>query len=76
MVAMLMGNQHGIQVLNVFADSRQPGSDLLLAQAGVDQDAGARCRDERRVARTAARQYADFDDDAVSLPKQYAPQMF
>jgi len=50
MVGMLMRDENCIQVSRIFANRSQTLKQLFAAEAGVDQNTGARRCDESRVA--------------------------
>ncbi len=62
MIVVLVGDQHGIERVDVFADSGQALGNLAAAEAGIDQDAGAVCGNERGITGAAARENANLDD--------------
>ena len=47
MIVVLVGDQDGIERIDVFADGSQAFGNLAAAEAGIDQDAGAVRSDER-----------------------------
>jgi phosphoribosylformylglycinamidine synthase len=59
---MLVGNENGIERRDILADSSEALGDFAAAETGIDQNAGAACRDKNRVAGTAAGQNAKFED--------------
>jgi hypothetical protein len=65
MIAVLVRDEHSIQLFGVFGDRMEKRCELFPAQAGIDQDARAGRRNKRGVAGTAAREYADFNDRAL-----------
>jgi len=67
MIVVLVGDQDGIESIDVFADGGQAFGNLAAAEAGIDQDAGAVCGNERRITSAAARENANFDDARCSL---------
>jgi hypothetical protein len=50
MVAMFMGDQHGVELLYVFADERQPARDLFGAESGVNKNTSLAGNDQNRIA--------------------------
>jgi hypothetical protein len=62
MVAVFMRKQHGIQIRDIFADRRKPFGDLAAAEAGINQNARAIRRDERRITGTRGCENADLND--------------
>ncbi len=62
-----MRNDDGVEILGLLADGRETPREIAHAQARVDQNAGLRGRQERRVPPAAARQYAKPDDNNSPL---------
>ena len=62
MIVVLMGDQDGIERIDVFADGGQAFGNLAAAEAGIDQDAGTIRGNERRITGAAAGENANFDD--------------
>ena len=62
MIVVLMGDQDGIERIDVFADGGKAFGNLAAAKAGIYQDAGAVCSNERRITGAAACENANFDD--------------
>ena len=53
MIAVFMGDQDRVELIDIFTDRREPLSNLKTADSGIDEYPRAICRDERAVARTA-----------------------
>jgi hypothetical protein len=62
MIVVLVSDQDGIERVDVFTDSGQAFGNLAAAEAGIDQDAGAVCGNERGITGAAARENANLDD--------------
>ena len=43
MIAMFVGDQDSVEVVNFFLDGRQPRQCFAFAEPGVDQEAGVLC---------------------------------
>jgi hypothetical protein len=67
MIAVLMGNQDGVQRSDIFADLSKTLLGFPRAQPGIDEDPGPSSRDERRISRAAACQNANLDDKLSPL---------
>jgi hypothetical protein len=65
-IRMLVGDQNRVHTSEIFTDSRKSLNDFPTAQARVNQQPCSTGPDERRIARAAARQYADLDDEESS----------
>lgn len=63
---MLVRDQNCVHTGEIFADGRKSLNDFPAAQARVNQQPRSAGPDERRIARAAARQYADLDDKESS----------
>ncbi len=61
-IAMLVGDEDGVEAAGLFADGRKAPGEFLETEAGVDQDTGAVRGQQRTIAGTAAREHAEFDD--------------
>ena len=61
-IRVLVRDQDRVHTSEIFADGRKSLNDFPTAQARVNQQPRSTGPDERRVARAAARQYADLDD--------------
>lgn len=68
MIAMFVGDQDGIERLNIFADVGQPAGYFTATQSSVDEQAGSICRDKGRVSGATAGEYADLDDGDPLTP--------
>jgi hypothetical protein len=68
---MLVSDEHGVDVRDVFADQRETPRELLQAQAGVQQNARLVRGQQRGVAGTAAGKRAEFDDGDSSDFSEY-----
>jgi hypothetical protein len=55
MVAVFVGDENRIQLVDIFTDGCQPLAGLEPAEASVDQDTRTVRRDKRGVARTTRR---------------------
>ena len=67
-IGVLVSDEDGIQAFRQLADRGHPRHDIALAEAGIDEKAGAFGAYESRVPRTAAREHTDFDDSAPPVP--------
>jgi hypothetical protein len=63
---MFVRDQDGVEVVLALADPLQPCRDLLAAQPGVDKETSAFSGNESGIARAAAGQNADLDDESSS----------
>ncbi len=63
MIGMLVRDDDGVEIFRLLADLRQAPRQFPHAQTRVDQNARLRSGEERRVSRTAARQYAEYLND-------------
>ena len=66
MVGMLVGDQHGVEAVDVAFDGREAGEGFALAEAGVNEDAGGFGFEQRDVARTARGEDGDAQTDGAS----------
>jgi hypothetical protein len=62
MVVVLVGDQDGIERIDVFADGSQAFGNLAAAEAGIDQDAGAIRGNKRRITGAAAGENTNLDN--------------
>ena len=62
MIVVLVGDQDGIEHIDVFADGGQAFGNLAAAEAGIDQDAGAAGGNERRITGAAACENTNLND--------------
>jgi hypothetical protein len=60
-------DQHGIQIFRFLTDFGQPARQFAHAQARVDQNPGLRGGEKRRIPCTAARKYAESDQETNLL---------
>ena len=67
MIVVLVGDQDAIERIDVFANGSQAFGNLAAAEAGIDQDAGAVCSNERRITGAAAGENANLDDAVILL---------
>src|SRR4051794_10611732 len=72
-VRMFVGDQDGVDLFEVLADGRHALPELLHTEPRVDQDARILGGQQRRIARTAACQHAEFDDGPPPLTLQNTP---
>jgi hypothetical protein len=61
---MFVRDQDGVEVVLAFADPLQTGRNLLPAQPGVDEETRAFGGNEGGIARAAAGQNTDLDDES------------
>lgn len=66
-VAVLVGDEDGVDAGRVFADGCEAEQGLLPAEAGVDEDAGILRPDKDGVARARTGQNTNLENVAVSL---------
>ena len=71
MIGMFVGNYDAVEPVDLLFEGRQTPKRLLLAQAGVHQEARLRCLQQRAVARAARRENAYAKADAIP-PKRSA----
>lgn len=67
MVAVFMGDEDGVDIVDVLADGGEAPLQFPDAEAGIDQNAGFGGREKRRIASTAAREYAEPDQETILL---------
>jgi hypothetical protein len=65
-IRVLVRDQNRVHASEIFADGRKSLNDFPTAQASVNQQPRSTGPYERRIARAAARQYADLDDNESS----------
>lgn len=61
-VAMFMGDEHGVEVFNTLIDRGQAFLDFSPAEPGIDEKPGTLGRDKRGISAAATRENADLDD--------------
>ena len=59
-IAVFVGDDHGVEIFGRLADCCQARKNLPLAQPRIDKDASVLRPDECGIARAAARQHTDF----------------
>lgn len=64
---MLVRDQDRVQILGFLADFSEPAREFAHAEARVDQDPGLRSGEKRRIPCTAAREYAESDQETFLL---------
>ena len=64
---MLVRDDDGVEIFGLLADLGQPARQFPHAQTRIDQDPRLRSGEERRVTRTAAREYAKPDQKTILL---------
>lgn len=68
-IGVFVGDEDGVQLIECAADGGEAGEGFTLAEAGVDEDAGAFRFKERQVAGTAGRQNGNTQADGNSPGK-------
>jgi hypothetical protein len=71
-IGVFMADENGVQGFALFIDGDEARQNIAFAEACVHQDARPLGPNESSVARAAAGEHTDFDDDAP--PKFYCSQ--
>jgi hypothetical protein len=73
---MLVGDENGVQILDLFADLGKPPGQFANTEPRIDQNARLRSGKKRRVTGTAARECAKSDQKTKLLRPVLAQNEF
>lgn len=70
MIGVLVGDEHGVEAVDVAFDGSEAGEGFALAEPGVDENAGGLGFEQSEIARTAGGEDGDAQADEKTPGKK------